>query len=230
MASTYAPISAFNFSKVFISNAYLEQLSPQILDDINKIFWMYKPWRWTLGSMPSVQLAANTQDYAVTLPGDFLYLQTASMYDGKNTRPIKPAAFLPAVVGGIHSGQVNQVAVQVVSAVNSYRVLPVPGTFPSGAASQQVIGLYKKTAPVITSGNQSTPGVLVIPDEYFWVYEEGVLWRSMYWAQDQRAGAVKVSGNQSEYSGQLARFMDGLNQVAEMEKLNYIDKQQEDKP
>lgn len=175
--------------------------------------------------MPAVSLLANTQDYNVSVPTDFLYLQSLQMYDGKNTRVIKPAAFLPTITGGIHSGQVNEAAVQS----GKYRVLPVPGTFPSNAANQQLIGIYKKQAPKITSGNQSTAGVLVIPDDYFWVYIEGVVWKSMYWAQDSRAGDTKVQGNQVSYSGQLARFMDGLNQVRTIENLNETDKQQDEK-
>lgn len=219
----YAPQDAFNYARPFISQANLAVLSPQILDDVNKLFWMYAPWRWTLGTLNPVSLTSNIQDYAQTFPSDFLFLQNAQIYDGKSTRVIKTAAYLPSVLGGLHSGQVNQVSVQS----GTYRVLPVPGTLT--APTPQIISVYKKTAPLITAINAPTPGSQLFPDEYFWVYIEGVVWKAMYWAQDPRAGETKMQGSNPTYSGQLARFMDAMNEVKEIEKLNEVDSQQDNK-
>lgn len=222
MSLVYCPQDAFVYAKRFISDQDLDRLSPRILDDVHRMIWMYAPWRWTLGAFPSVTLLANTQDYTVSVPADFLFLQYADIADGKNRRHLHCGAYMPSAVGYI-SGQPSQVSVQG----STMRVLPCPGTFATGAPSQQIISVYKKLAPQVTRANMTTAGSLVMPDEYFWVYQEGVLWRAMSWAQDPRCGDVKMQGDQAAYAGQRAVFEAGLKMIADLEKLNRVDSQEE---
>lgn len=68
-------------------------------------------------------------------------------------------------------------------------------------------GLYKKTAPDLTTGI-STAGALIMDDDWFYVYREFVLYYAYKFADDPRAGGVTVavtpSGVQRSFTGQLA--------------------------
>lgn len=228
MASTLTPFAAFDYAKNFIGNMDLERLLPRLLDDVNKMFWVYAPWRWSLALLPPITLASNTQDYAVTLPSDFLYLYDILQLDGKSTRHIKPSAIYPQT-GVLRAGQIGSAAVMTVSAQTVLRVDPTPGTIPLGASSQKLISIYKQISPVIDKDTMYVAGSLLIPDEFFWVYQEGVLWKAMQWAQDPRAGETQFQGGQIKYSGQRAAFEAALATCAQQEKLYLIDQQEDSK-
>lgn len=222
MASLLTPFTAFEYAKSFIGKMDLERLSPRLLDDVNKMFWVYAPWRWSLGLLPQITLASNTQDYPITLPADFLYLYDILQLDGKTTRHIKPAAIYPQT-GVLRAGQAGSAAVMVVGGQNVLRIDPTPGTIPTTAPTERLVGIYKQTAPVIDESTQYTAGALLIPDEFFWVYQEGVLWKAMQWAQDPRAGDTSFQGGQIKYSGQRAAFEAALATCAQQEKLYMVD-------
>ena len=225
MASTFKAYDAFEYVKKYIGNMDLERLVPGILDDVNKMFWGYAPWRWTLGLFPQITLVSETQDYPVTLPDDFLYLYDILQLDGKTTRHLKPTAIYPQT-GILRAGQAGSAAIMSVGGVDTLRIDPTPGTIPSGAPLQKLISIYKKTAPDVTQSTMYTAGFLEIPDDFFWVYREGVLWKAMSWAQDPRAGDVKVQGGQVVYGGQRAVFESALITCSQQEKIYQIDLQE----
>ena len=225
MASTFTAYDAFEYAKKYIGNMDLERLVPGILDDVNKMFWGYAPWRWTLGLFPQITLISNTQDYAVTLPSDFLYLYDILQLDGKTTRHLKPTAIYPQT-GILRAGQAGSAAIMSISGVDTLRIDPTPGTIPAGDPSQKLISIYKKAAPDVTAETMYTSGFLSIPDDFFWVYREGVLWKAMSWAQDPRAGDVKVQGGQVVYGGQRAVFESALITCLQQEKIYQIDQQE----
>jgi len=228
MSSTYPAYLAFEYVKKYIGNMDLERLAPGILDDINKMFWGYAPWRWTLGLMPQINLVSDTQDYAITLPADFLYLYDILQLDGKTTRHLKPAAIFPQT-GILRAGQAGSAAIMSIASVDTLRIDPTPGTIPAGAPTQKLISIYKKTAPDVTKTSMYTSGFLSIPDDFYWVYREGVLWKAMSWAQDPRAGDVKVQGGQVVYSGQRAVFESALITCSQQETLYHLDQQEASK-
>lgn len=218
------PYDAFDYAKNFIGNMDLERMLPRLLDDVSKMFWVYAPWRWSLALLPPITLLSNTQDYAITLPADFLYLYDILQLDGKSTRHIKPSAIFPQT-GALRAGQAGSAAVMTVSSQTVLRIDPTPGTIPPGAASQKLISIYKQLAPVIDKETMYTAGALLIPDEFFWVYVEGVLWKAMQWAQDPRAGETQFQGGQIKYSGQRAAFEAALTTCAQQEKLYIVDEE-----
>ena len=225
MASTFTAYEAFEYVKKYIGNMDLERLAPGILDDVNKMFWGYAPWRWSLGLMDQITLVSDTQDYAVTLPDDFLFIYDILQLDGKTTRHLKPAAIFPQT-GILRAGQAGSGAVMSINGVDTLRIDPTPGTIPVTAAAQKLVPIYKKTAPDITKTTMYTSGYLQIPDDFFWVYREGVLWKAMSWAQDPRAGDVKVQGGQVVYGGQRAVFESALITCSQQEKIYQIDQQE----
>jgi hypothetical protein len=108
-----------------------------------------------------------------------------------------------------------------------YRLDVTPGTIPATAATSKLVGIYKITAPAITNSNMFTTGTQAFPDEWFWVYQQGVLWKALEWAQDPRAGNTQFQDGKIAYTGQRAAFEAALEDAAKREKLYYGDAQED---
>jgi len=231
MAATLAPDSAFDFAKTMIKKMPLQDIKIRVLDSINKIIWMAAPWRWTIGSLTALNLAASTQDYAITLPADFLYAVRSYITDGaKPTRELSIESALPTAV--VLVGQPTRISFTGAGGSGNARVSPkVPADHPA-SPTQQIITLYKKTSPLITSGNAATGGVLVMDDEWWWVYEAGVLWLAYLYADDARAGGAQVDpmSGRVQYTGQRGTFEGALIQMKEREKLWLVDPKSAQEP
>ena len=219
MAATKQPADAFVYVKSYLKRMPLEDVGPELLDEVNKMMWMAAPWRWTQGSLPATTVTSATQDYTITTPADFLYLLEGYVADGANVyRPLLVEATLPSDVKVV--GSVSHIA--YVSG-NTYRTFPKSGTLPA-SPTQQFILKYKKIAPIVTNQTQYTAGFLAMDDEWFWVYSAGVLWKAYQWGDDSRAGGVTLGANGApQYTGQLGNFRDGLRMMAEREKLPSVE-------
>ncbi len=221
MSSTYKPQRAFDYAKSFIKDMPIgrDNLAVTICDDISKHLWMAAPWRWTLGSYPNFTLVADTPTYAgITIPADYLRLESAYLTDGSKTpRPLTIEPFLPEFV--TIKGQVSRIAVDTSPpSSHTIRVSPVPGTLTSPAPV--VVTSYKKVAPDITAAAMNTAGVQVFDDEWFWVFQEGVLWKAYLYADDARAGNIRVDAKGNiEYTGQRAAFEAAIEFMKKNEKL-----------
>ncbi len=214
MASSIPPIAAFDFCKNFIKKMPLEQMIPRILDDVNKIMWMAAPWRWTVGTLTNIALVTNQQDYTLAPPADFLYLLHSYVTDGATATKhleIMPALPTTVVVGGV----VDFISYQ---GSNTFRVSPNPGTLV--APTKYIVSFYKKTSTAITASNMATVTTLPFEDEWFPVYEQGVLWLSYLYADDQRAGSCSFdSKGNTQYTGQHAIFRSMLEDMKNREPL-----------
>ena len=219
MAATRQPADAFTYVKQYLKSMPLESIGPALLDEVNKMLWMAAPWRWTLGSLPATTLVSNQQDYTIVTPTDFLFLFDGFVSDGANVfRNLQVEPTLPSDVKVV--GNVSRLSYQ---GSNTYRTFPKPGTLPASPA-QQFILRYKKVAPNITNQTQYTAGQLVMDDDWFWVFQAGVLWKAYQWGDDGRAGGVTIGSNgQAQYTGQLGAFRDGIRQMAIHEKLPLVE-------
>lgn len=193
----------------------VDEVQVQVLDQINKIIWMAAPWRWTLGTVTALTVVSATQDYTQAPPGDFLYIYDAYISDGASTpRHLEIVASLPTDVKVVGIPQ----AIAYVGS-NTFRTFPKSGTIP-GSPTQQIIMLYKKQAPTLTESNLDTAGVLVMDDEWFWVFVSGVLWLCYLYGDDSRAGSANIDARgQVQYTGQRAIFEAGIQAMREREKL-----------
>ena len=221
MASTFSPGQAFDYAKRFIKNMPLEQVSVQICDDVNKYMWMAAPWRWAIGAFPNIPLANSTQDYTVTLPADFLFLETSYVTDQAGGIPKIFHVESTIAPGGLQ-GTPSRVAVVSGNAGGSgtVRFLPAPGpgSIPTGWTT---ISYYRRMAPVITPSNFNTPGVLVFDDEWFHVYISGVLYYAYLFGDDQRAGGAQIdpSSNKVSFTGQRGVWEANIMLMKQREKL-----------
>lgn len=208
----YRPFDAFEMAKHYIKKMPLEDVQPYILDAVHSRMWTAAPWRWTLGTLPVVTLAQNAQTYPISLPSDFLYAISARLLTPDSPgRDLEIVAFLPT--DAVVKGQPSQLVIEP----TQYRVSPVPASVKTPA--EKIVGVYKKKPVQITKSNMSTPGVMGLPDEWFWVYELGVLAYAYLYADDQRSGSVQMNGNQMASTGMFGHFEAGLNQMRIREKL-----------
>lgn len=211
MAATAKPISAFDYCKEYLKKMPLEQVQAQVLDDINKEIWMAAPWRWTIGAFANFNLAANTTDYTISsMPSDFLYILKATLTNGTRSIELEVEPALSATP--VSRGTPAYITI-VPGGTNYFRVYNPFGSIATGETWTCRV-LYKKTAPIITKKNSHTAGVLVMDDEWFWVYREGCMHRAYQFGDDDRAGAATVAQNgQVQYSGQLGIYKAALNQM-----------------
>lgn len=212
MASTLRPIDAIEYAKRFVKDMPLEDVQWRILDDVSKYLWMAAPWRWTLGLVGQILMLNGQQDYTLAVPADFLYPIYA--YYGDGTSPNMYLEIEPKLASTvIQQGNPTRLSYE---GSNTWRLYPNPVI-----SGTKVINIfYKKIAPVLTPKNIYDQNVLILDDEWFWVYEEGVLWKAYLYADDPRAGSAQMdSRGQWQYSGKRADFESAIQKMREREKL-----------
>lgn len=228
MSSTRRPVEAIEHAKTFIKNMPIEKAQVEILNQIKDMMWMASPWRWTVGVLEPFKLVANTSDYAITMPSDFMYAIHAFVADGSTApRTLEVVPQLPSDVKLV--GQPNFMAYEGLNLGGKgiFRVSPKPGT--TIIADQYVTAYYKKESDIIDAKTMHDTGYLGFDDEWFWVYCHGVLWLCYMWGDDRRAGDTTYREGQAQFSGQLALFMSGIGQMQMREKLpDYQDRQAQD--
>jgi hypothetical protein len=227
MASTQVPIEAFDYAKIYIKRMPLDQVKTQLINRVSKIMWMHAPWRWTLGSIPIFTLTAATQNYTITYPADWLYALTANVSDGQLTEPNLEIVPLIETVSGF-VGSPKQIAFTGTAGQvgGPVQITPVPAQV---TGTKTVNGLYKKKyTPFTNETIYST--VVPFPDEWFDVFEDGMLWAAYQYADDKRAGdaSMDASSGKLSYSGQRAIFEAGLMRMSQKEPLLLVDPLQAD--
>jgi hypothetical protein len=203
MASTETALNAYtNADK--ICRKMVEQddeafVQVSICNNAARWFWMADAWRWSIGVLNNISLAANTQDYPYgsSLPTDYLYTHSAYHSDGQQFRDVKVTPDLPATSVIVGAPQM----VTRLTGQNSFRIWPRTPTQLSSA--QSLVQFYKKMAPAVTAGNINTTGALVFDDEWFPVYQEIVIWYMMRYCYDDRAGTVQYKDGERTVVGQL---------------------------
>lgn len=210
--ATYIPQTAIDFVTSMVKGMpFTVDVGTVSADRISKIVWTAAPWSWTLGSLdPAVSIVASTQDYTITKPADFYYLERSYLWDGNKEIDLNIEASLPTLV--TTPGIPSRVAL-IAGVSTKLRFAPIP------TKAYTNVNLYKKTYPAITSLNVATPGALILPDEWAWVYEQGMLWQAYLYADDRRAGEATISNDgKRQYTGQLGMFMAALQEMRESEK------------
>lgn len=227
MASTKPPIEALDYVKIFIKRMPLNQVYTELTNRVASIMWMYAPWRWTVGSTPTFPLVAATQNYVMAYPADWLYALRSTVTNGKLTEPLlEIVPVIETVTGFI--GSPKQIAFRGAAgdAAGAIQINPVPAELDG---TLTVTGLYKKAMTAFTNETIYT-AVMPFPDEWYWVFEEGVLWMAYQYGDDRRAGDATIdpSNGKVSFSGQRANFEAALTQMREKEPLLAVDPLQAD--
>lgn len=229
MAGTIPPVQALDYAKVFIKKMPLEQVFLKLTNRVAYMMWMYSPWRWTLGSTPQFTLVAGQQNYAIAYPADWLYAVNAAITNGQlnenDLRIIPTIETTSNLIGNptsiAYMGNAGEGAGLV-------RIQPVPAQLPV-SPPQIINGLYKKTMTRFTARTIYT-GVMPFPDDWYWVFEEGILWAAYLYADDKRAGDATMDPKNGKvnYSGQRAVFEAAMASMRTREPLLLTDPQNAD--
>ncbi len=212
MAATRAPSDALTYVTAMVKNMpVMRDVAPSILQDASDYIWMSAPWRWTVGALTPTTVTVGVQTFNVTSPpADFMRLERAYVTNNVTSRPVVPVGFLPSAV--LIQGQPN--FVQYIDGgtpqIRFDTLFP-----PVGTEVWKFWAWYKKTSPDLLTDN-GVPGALVMDDEWFWVYNQAVLYYTYLYADDQRAGGSTVmvspqGQTQVQYNGQLGVVNAAIN-------------------
>lgn len=211
------PVEALRYARSMVKAMPIERpdVSIPILQSVSNYIWMAAPWRWTIGRLSDTVLTADTVAHTLTsTPSDLLYIGQAVCDEGETQWPLEVVPELPATK--TLAGTPKYIAFVSPATI---RIQP-PATQLSAGRTRTIRGWYKKTAPTISAETQYTAGQLVMPDEWYQVFQEGVLWQAYLYADDPRAGQVQVSSDgRATYTGQGGAFMNCINMMRASEPL-----------
>ncbi len=222
MAATYTPQEALDYAKRFIGGSPLDDadIKVSIVNQASNRMHMAANWHWTLGALVDATVVNDQDDYTIsTFPSDFLQLAKSELWfaDG-SVEPLRVVGLLETndnIAGGPRRvAYFNDGADKV-------RLYPTPTGYASGS-EPVIVQSFKKTNTVLTTGNLGTSTNLLFPDEWFWVFEEFVLYKAYDFTRDPRAGGVTYVESadriQVQYTGKLGEAMAGLKNMLEIEK------------
>lgn len=222
MAATLPPSNAFQYCKYMIKSMPLEQVQASILQDASSLIWMAAPWRWSVGSNTAVSLTSGQSSFSISLGASFLRLEKCLIQSGVTMRPVDIVGALPSAP--TETGMPNFVAL-----ITSGPTIQFDMVFPPVAVGEswKFQSWYKLQGPVVNNATMGTGGQLIMDDEWFWVYDEAVLYYAYKYGDDQRAGTSSVTLNpdgsvaQIQYNGQLGVVMSAIEKMRRSEILLY---------
>lgn len=216
MPSRY-PSEALVSAKYFVKQIPADRDAEGIIRRALARVWTAGTFHWTIGSGTSFNLAGAVGSYDVTYPVDWgrtIKADLVTGYDLANTKPLEIVSHIEE--SNLYVGSPSKIAFLGEPGLeSSVRISPVPASLPN---TQTVTSLYKRTCPVYTKGDIYTLP-MPIPDDWYWVYEDAVLYEAYKYADDSRAGEARVEGDKVIYTGQLAVAYAGINEMLRREPL-----------
>lgn len=222
MAQTTKPIEAIEFSKRMIKEMPLENVATEIVNDIHGRIWMASPWSWSLGLIAPITIINGTGSYSFSLPADYLMPEKAYLTssDSKEApRILLPVSIVPSDSAGFVGVPGSFSITGTPGSTGTLTLLPKPAGL---GTTLKVYLVYKKKATRYTPSTIHSTA-LQIEDEYFHVFNDGVLWRAYQYADDQRAGGSAVAEGRIQHNGQRGQFEASLLQMKATEESILID-------
>ena len=205
MAATHTPKNALDFAKRMVYNKPVDDtaLADVIMNLAADRIYFAKSWSWSVDQLDSVTLVAATDDYAITDPGDVLYLVQSDLQHPDGT--IEPLM----VVNSLAPEDVNKGLPRFIAqtSATNLRIKPTPQAYSAGAAPTAITWYKKTTTRIVTGANDTAAATLPFPDEWFSVYAEFVYYYALKYAQSPNAGSIQVGRQGGVATGQLAVAM-----------------------
>lgn len=215
MASTYTPQDAVDYLAKFVNGVPVTDIDSQVCDFVKRIIWLAYPWRFSLSELTAINLVDGTQDYAYTSDSTTLFrLVSARVYRTDITSPGNPVKDV-MIMSWIEPAPADRISFPNFRSIAHNRItskirFEAPIAIPSGQ-TLQLKGEYQKFATKITDANMSQAAALdSLPDEYFHMFCQGLLWQLFKFTRDKRAGTAQLVNGQVVYTGQLGEFHDSI--------------------
>jgi hypothetical protein len=160
----------------------------------------------------------NAQDeYTISDASDGLYIIRGELrQDDSNREYLRPVHSLAA--SGIIKGTPREIMLRNATTL---RVHPIPA-YPTGEEPTLIVHGKKRNVNIDVD-NVESAAALLFDDEYFHVYQAGVLAHAFMFTDNQRLGAVTVAGQNVQFSGQWGVFQGLLQQMISREKPMTLD-------
>lgn len=211
----YTTQNAIDYCKPLVKNVpTVSALQDVAVDTAHTRVYTHRMWRWTLAALTAIPLVDGTQDYTIA-NNDFYRLKTAritrtDLTPDENIELDRVEFLAPDLT--VHSF-VNSRLIAYEPVSTKLR-LEWATSVPTGVTAA-INGEYQKNPTKLTVGSAN----LFMPDTYFHVFVEWLLYNLYRFSDDNRAGTVQVVNGRRVYTGQLGIAMDALNAMAEAEDL-----------
>ena len=207
---TRFPIEALDSALYFVKAVPIDRVGETIVRRALSRIWTAAPFTWTVGPGPGFNITAAVGSYDVTYPTDWAYAIKADYITGPNLaqRELEIVSVIEDDDGYV--GQPSKIRFSGPAALESNVIVsPIPATV---TGIPRVTSLYKRVSPSYSKDTLYTVTV-PIPDDWFWVFEEAVLYEAYRYADDSRAGEARVQADQIIYGGQLGVLHAGLSEM-----------------
>lgn len=230
MATTKSTKYALEYAKQFVKQIPTDSIAVDIANNTHAKIWNAANWVWTVNSCevsltPTVantaqqdyNLTSNLTDYARFIQGQ---IQSVALSGGIRTDSlmyVEPVSYIPstALIKGIPT------SFQYIPGVTDKIRFDASCLYPTGS---KFYGVYKKAITLLTEKTVNELTQILLPDDWYYVLQEGILYHYYKYADDPRAGEAKVDVNGNEqYSGQYAVFMEALNDMKRSQPNLYLD-------
>jgi hypothetical protein len=234
MATTIAPIEALEYAESVVKKMPLEEVWLNIANDIHRRIWQEANWHWTISSTSPLTIAASTTGGSQTVT--FTALTDVARF-------IEAIGITEMASGGGRTDTTEHLLPVSINPTTTWVGRPntfqyIPGnpddTFkfnvkPAYPVTCTLTGVYKKEFPTIVPSTLyiASANNPQLPDDWYHVYQDGVLWQAMMYAGDNRQGSMQMAPNGGiQYTGQYGVFMSALAKMAAKEPTYLLERRQ----
>lgn len=226
---TRKPIEALAYAKQFIKSMPLERVFLDIAQNAYNYMWFAAPWRWTVGTGMDFPLVAGQYEYIFSggsaPPADYLYLTEAKLITDANSQqllPLEIVSYLPATSNlGTNPTKIAELPGAIPGTSVTYRVYPVKQTL---QGTNTVVCSYKRK-PRLWDPKTIFTTAVEFPDEWFYVFQELVLYYAYKFANDDRTGGATVDPDEGKivFNGQRGLAETEILLMKSREKIPVLD-------
>ncbi len=220
---THTYSDALSVVQRYVNSNVMDNHAAMICNIATNKIWHQYDWRESLAQFPPFYLIPMEQDFGAptaAVPPDFIGLREVFLVRRSVQPPYREPIQVKNTIELTHiRGLPSHISYE--ASLNKFRLFPrVPDS--CGATDYQIDGTYKKRPTKIT--NDIIPSTLLpFDDIYINTMVQALKWAALDLAGDPRAGTVQMQAGNAVHTGQLALFLDSLDQMAIHEGLNLGD-------
>lgn len=229
MATTLTPYTALEYAEKIVKHMPLERVYVDIANDIQRRIWHAGNWSWTVAQTSSIAVPASTTGGSQLVEFASLTTPAARFIEGVLKHDIATGGGRTDNIAHLKPVSLNPLTA-IVGPPTTFQYIPLSSggndgirfnTKPSFPTDGTFVGLYKTVYPTLTESTLHTTAAATnqqLPDDWYHVYQDGVLWLAMQYAGDGRQGQAQMAADgRISYTGQYGIFMAGLERMKALE-------------